>query len=110
MERLVSLAEDIKALAVAQDRTDQQIQELILAQRRTDERLASLAEDIKALAIAQRRTDERLESFEKVQQRLVTAIVCPTITNFLLLSLGRGKIILFGSQAKNTALPDSDEE
>ncbi|HWP45722.1 MAG TPA: hypothetical protein VNM22_01050 [Candidatus Limnocylindrales bacterium] len=87
---LLALPEIVRALAEAQQRTEEQLRALAEAQRRTDERLEALTEaqrrtevrlealaeaqqrteeQLRALAEAQRRTEERLEALAAAQQR-----------------------------------------
>ncbi|MCS7282603.1 MAG: hypothetical protein NZ769_04520 [Anaerolineae bacterium] len=59
----------ISALADAQRRTEERLEQLAEAQRRTEERLQRLEETVQALAEAQRRTEERLNQLAEAQRR-----------------------------------------
>jgi len=65
--------ERIGALVEAQRRTEAQVEELTKAQRRTEERVSGLEEAVKALAEAQRKTEERVSRLEEAVERLAEA-------------------------------------
>ncbi|MFN3763423.1 MAG: hypothetical protein ACK4WK_09525, partial [Anaerolineae bacterium] len=57
-----------------QRRTEERVEELAEAQRRTEERLQRLEETVQALAEAQRRTEERLQRLEEVVYSLAETV------------------------------------
>ena len=65
--------ERIGALVEAQRRTEAQVEELTKAQRKTEERVSGLEEAVKSLAEAQRRTEERVSRLEEAVERLAEA-------------------------------------
>jgi multidrug efflux pump subunit AcrA (membrane-fusion protein) len=75
-DELLSLPEIVRALAAAQQRTEQRLEELAAAQQRTEQRLEELAaaqqrteQRLEELAAAQQRTEQRLEELAAAQQR-----------------------------------------
>ncbi|MEJ5301435.1 MAG: hypothetical protein WHS38_10650 [Thermodesulforhabdaceae bacterium] len=67
------LGKTVQDLAVAQKRTEERVNELAEAQKRTEQRLESLATRVEELAEAQKRTEERLESLAKRVDELAEA-------------------------------------
>ncbi len=59
----------LAALAEAQRRTEERVEELAEAQRRTEEALRLTQQEVRALAEAQRRTEERVEELAEAQRR-----------------------------------------
>ncbi len=59
----------VEELAEAQQRTEQRMEELAEAQQRTEQRVEELAEAQKELAEAQQRTEQRMEELAEAQQR-----------------------------------------
>ena len=68
-ERLERLETAVQALAEAQRRTEERVNELAEAQRRTEERLERLEATVQALAEAQKRTEERVNELAEAQRR-----------------------------------------
>ena len=75
-EEFLSLPQQMQELVAAQRRTDEhlaalsaEVLALAEAQRRTDETVARLSQRVEELAEAQRRTDERLEQLAEAQRR-----------------------------------------
>ncbi len=73
---LAELTREVKALATAQQRTDERLGEMVTAQQRTDESLGELVaaqqrtdESLGELVAAQQRTEERLGELAAAQQR-----------------------------------------
>ncbi|MCZ7637800.1 MAG: DUF3782 domain-containing protein [Verrucomicrobia bacterium] len=74
--RLDALTERVDALAAAQQRTEQRVEELAAAQQRTEQRVEELAaaqqrteQRVEELAAAQQRTEQRVEELAAAQQR-----------------------------------------
>ncbi len=79
-QEFLTLPQQVQQLIEAQKRTDEQIaalaaavQTLAEAQRRTEERLDRLERAVEALAEAQRRTEERLDRLERAVEALAEA-------------------------------------
>ena len=62
------LKDIVRALAEAQTRTEQRVEELAEAQTRTEQRIEELAEAQKKLAEAQTRTEQRVEELVEAQK------------------------------------------
>jgi predicted nuclease with TOPRIM domain len=59
----------IERLAVAQERTEQRIEELAAAQQRTEQRMDRIEATVERLAAAQERTEQRVEELAAAQER-----------------------------------------
>ena len=68
-----ALRATVEDLALAQRRTDRAVQRLAEAQQHAEERLSRLEEAVQRLAEAQQRAEERLSRLEETVQRLVEA-------------------------------------
>lgn len=69
-EDFLALQEAVQELAVAQHRTEERVEELTEAQRRTEERVSRLEVALIELAEAQRRTEETLNKLIKRVDRI----------------------------------------
>ncbi len=68
-EQLAKLSEEVWALTEAQKRTDAKVAELAEAQTRTEEQVAKLSEEVRALTEAQKRTDAKVAELAEAQTR-----------------------------------------
>jgi len=68
-----ALRATVEDLALAQRRTDRAVQRLAEAQQRAEERLSRLEETVQRLVEAQQRAEERLSRLEETVQRLAEA-------------------------------------
>jgi hypothetical protein len=59
----------VEELAAAQQRTEQRVEELAAAQQRTEQRVEALEDVVQKLAAAQQRTEQRVEELAAAQQR-----------------------------------------
>jgi septal ring factor EnvC (AmiA/AmiB activator) len=68
-EQVAKLSEEVRALTEAQNRTDAKVAELAEAQKRTEEQVAKLSEEVRALTEAQKRTDAKVAELSEAQKR-----------------------------------------
>lgn len=67
----------MRALTQAQQRTEEQVGQLIEAQQRTEERVTGLEETVSALIEAQRHTEEQVRELTKAMQALAQDVSIP---------------------------------
>ena len=68
-EQVAKLSEEVRTLTEAQNRTDAKVAELAEAQKRTEEQVAKLSEEVRALTEAQKRTDAKVAELSEAQKR-----------------------------------------
>jgi chromosome segregation ATPase len=68
-EQVAKLSEEVRALTEAQNRTDAKVAELAEAQKRTEEQVAKLSEEVRTLTEAQNRTDAKVAELAEAQKR-----------------------------------------
>jgi len=72
-DEMLSLPRLVQELVEAQRHTEEQVRELAEAQRRAEERMTGLEAAVERLAEAQRRTEERVSALEAAVERLAEA-------------------------------------